>query len=352
MLVAIVTFLPFVFVCGLLYILPYLSRRTQFFAVTVPPSFRQSAEARGIVQRYRYQVIVHSAIGLCGFVLVVARGALNWLELPLLWPGAGSLVAVVLAHRAALRYAAAPSSVRVASLQPRARSLPGGPLLWAGPFAILAAAGVYIALRWNEIPARFPIHWGFDNRPNGWAGRSLAGVYLPMLIGLAVCLLMFLLVWQIEKNSRGSPAMRNLTVRLMLTLSYFIAALCGWLTASLPLLHGAPSATNMGIIMGCIAVILAAVVFFGLRAKAEPEPDAGSPTVPPSVPGIGALSGDNTADRDWIGGLFYFNPDDPALFIEKRIGIGYELNFGKPAAWVFIGVILLIPAAAVVLPKL
>jgi uncharacterized membrane protein len=348
----IVTALPFAFVCASLYVLPYLSRRTQLFAVTVPPSFRHSGEARGIIRLYHYQVAVHSALGFCGLVFVAVRNLPNWMVLPLLWPAAGSLVAVALAHRAALRYAAPPSGIRQASLQPRSRSLPGGALLWAGPFAILAACAVYIGLHWNAIPARFAIHWGFDNRPNGWAVRSLPGVYMPMLIGTAVCLLMLFLVWQLATNSRGSTAMRLLTVRILLALSYLMAALFGWLTASLPLGRGTPSAANLGILMGSVAVIIGATVIFGMRAKAEPEPEVDSPSVPASVLGLSAPAGDYTDDRNWRGGVFYFNPDDPVLFIEKRIGIGYDLNFGNPKAWVFVGVIALIPVAAVLIPKL
>ncbi len=37
-------------------------------------------------------------------------------------------------------------------------------------------------------------------------------------------------------------------------------------------------------------------------------------------------------DRYWSGGIFYNNPDDPALFIEKRYGLGWTLNFGHPQA--------------------
>jgi hypothetical protein len=43
--------------------------------------------------------------------------------------------------------------------------------------------------------------------------------------------------------------------------------------------------------------------------------------------------GDRTADARWIGGLIYFNPTDPALFVERRIGIGWTLNFGNPRSW-------------------
>jgi hypothetical protein len=44
--------------------------------------------------------------------------------------------------------------------------------------------------------------------------------------------------------------------------------------------------------------------------------------------------GDRTADARWIGGLIYFNPTDPALLVEKRMGIGWTLNFGNPWSWV------------------
>ena len=35
-------------------------------------------------------------------------------------------------------------------------------------------------------------------------------------------------------------------------------------------------------------------------------------------------------DRYWYGGFFYSNPDYPALFVEKRYGLGWTLNFGHP----------------------
>jgi uncharacterized membrane protein len=344
----IVTALPFAFVCVLLFILPSLSRRTQFFAVTVPPDFRETAEARTMMRKYRIQVAVHSALAIAGFALAVALRAPGWLVLAFLWPTAGALMAVVLAHRQALRYAEPASGVLEASLQRRPVSVTGSPYLWAGPFVILGVAGAWIGAHWNEIPARFPIHWGFDNKPNGWATRSVAGVYTPLAISAAVCLMMLFFNWQIARNSRGSTAMRKLMVRVLLALSYLIAVLLAWLTVALPFGHGAPSPMNMGITMGALAIIIGAVIVYGLRAKVDPEPGTGRATAPRSVLGLG----DNTADRNWIGGLFYFNPDDPAILIEKRIGIGFELNFGNPRAWMFLGFLVLIPVAAVVLTKL
>ncbi len=38
-------------------------------------------------------------------------------------------------------------------------------------------------------------------------------------------------------------------------------------------------------------------------------------------------------EKGWKG-IFYSNPEDPAVFVPKRFGIGYTLNFGNPWSWV------------------
>ena len=48
-------------------------------------------------------------------------------------------------------------------------------------------------------------------------------------------------------------------------------------------------------------------------------------------------------DRYWYGGFFYNNSDDPALFVEKRYGLGWTLNFGhSQARLVLIGSLVVI----------
>jgi uncharacterized membrane protein len=59
---------------------------------------------------------------------------------------------------------------------------------------------------------------------------------------------------------------------------------------------------------------------------------------------------DRTPDRCCKAGIFYVNPADPALFVEKRLGIGYTLNFGNPWSWVVLVFIILIAIAPVILP--
>src|SRR5699024_10344054 len=58
---------------------------------------------------------------------------------------------------------------------------------------------------------------------------------------------------------------------------------------------------------------------------------------------------DRDDDQYWKLGQFYFNKNDPALFLEKRFGVGWTLNFGRPVAWLsFLGII----ALAIIIPFL
>jgi uncharacterized membrane protein len=55
----------------------------------------------------------------------------------------------------------------------------------------------------------------------------------------------------------------------------------------------------------------------------------------------GGPSGDRTPDACWKWGMFYINPNDPALFVEKRFGIGYTVNLGNRWSWIFLVITLL-----------
>lgn len=58
-------------------------------------------------------------------------------------------------------------------------------------------------------------------------------------------------------------------------------------------------------------------------------------------------------DKYWKAGMYYVNKDDPALFVEKRFGVGFTINFGRPAAvLIFIGLIALIAVVVHVVPLL
>ncbi len=57
-------------------------------------------------------------------------------------------------------------------------------------------------------------------------------------------------------------------------------------------------------------------------------------------------------DRYWYGDFFYNNPDDPALLVPKRFGLGWTVNFGHPQGKLFLIGMLLLPLVLAILTVL
>jgi uncharacterized membrane protein len=49
---------------------------------------------------------------------------------------------------------------------------------------------------------------------------------------------------------------------------------------------------------------------------------------------------DRDDDRHWLGGLLYYNPDDPEPFVPKRFGFGWTINFAHPAGKVILAALI------------
>ena len=50
-------------------------------------------------------------------------------------------------------------------------------------------------------------------------------------------------------------------------------------------------------------------------------------------------------DRFWKLGMLYCNPDDASLFLPQRSGIGWTVNWGRPAVWAMVAAFVLLVAA-------
>jgi uncharacterized membrane protein len=52
--------------------------------------------------------------------------------------------------------------------------------------------------------------------------------------------------------------------------------------------------------------------------------------------------------QHWKLLIFYYNPDNPRLFVHKRTGVPITLNFAKPMAWAMTAPIVALLAWAAV----
>lgn len=325
--------------------MPLWERPGLYFSVTVSPEFRASPEGRKILRHYRALAMTLVAIG---WALVIAGGEpRRWplLILGVAWLGFGPLIAFQIAREAVMPHAEKPLLIREAELAPRAAHLPGGWLLQAGPFAILGAVAIFLHAHWDQIPEIFPVHWGIDGRPNGWSVRTPMGVYGPLLVAAAIVAGLSLITYAVLREARvvrvpGAAAHgRDFPHQVGYFLSgieYFIAILLSFI-ALLPLL-GPP---NIAAVLGG-SIVFIAVIFIAAHHLNQTRAHAIEPSLLQTPSGT---FGDGTLDEHWKLGMFYYNPDDPALLVEKRLGIGYTFNFARGLAWVILALLIVVPVA-------
>ena len=67
-----------------------------------------------------------------------------------------------------------------------------------------------------------------------------------------------------------------------------------------------------------------------------------------TIAALKSAGGRDTPDQCWKAGIFYVNPDDESLFVPKRSGLGYTLNFARPWSWVVLAVIVVLTLAPLV----
>ena len=245
-----------------------------------------------------------------------------------------ALAAWLWAHQKARAYAVAPPAVRVASLAARDTSLPGGPLVAAGPFAILLATALLVyAFRDEALDAPGTLN------PFQWL--AFGGVYVAM--SLIVAMSMARRTRQIAVDGPAAVAeqrYRRVNVLVPILVGYGVAIqLSAATVASIPAFGDALSG-RAGFVLLPLMLFNFGVTFWMFRVG-----QGGQRPVAPTA--RQEVRGDATPDHAWkLGGLFYFNPRDPAMWVENRVGVGYTLNVGNWRAWLLMIGILLAPMIA------
>ncbi|MEY2667720.1 MAG: hypothetical protein RJA59_358 [Pseudomonadota bacterium] len=185
-------------------------------------------------------------------------------------------------------------------------------LLKIGPFAFLAAVAAGLALRWDDLPARYPVHWGLGGV--GWADLSVRSVAAPLVMGLVAVAWAGGLRRFFLANSSPAPdpsRARRLLVAVTISMQWFLAILFG--LGAIP--RQGPGLVVAGAVLGSLLMPVALVATHaGKHPPAEPER-------PP--------------------------PPDGWLLVPRENGAGYSIRRGHPRAWQAIAVVAAGPLAII-----
>lgn len=203
------------------------------------------------------------------------------------------------------------------------------------------------------IPAQVPMQLDIvTGQPAYYAAKGFWSVFLMPLLGIGMWVMFLIIVALIGKVKLTLPAedtetyyylkrrqARNwiraldvvkITTVLILAISAVITVLPGRFTEYL-----FPSiAIPMVIMMGGMIVVL--VRNYGIQRELRQLAGA-------------SMLGMVSEAKYWYWGYFYVNSLDPSLFVEKKSGMGYTVNFGQGMSWVLLGLIVSIPVLISVL---
>ena len=330
---------------GMMLIQPFVMRRGLVFGVYVGERAAEGDEARAIRRGWLAAMAATLAIGagLGGLMLAMRLGP------PPLAALASVIILVLGSYGAYLR----------AYLRARPLAVPGAPAAAASlsgelrpslalPLASLAVAlagGLvavgYAWLNYPSLPPQVPTHFGPSGRPDAWSPRSFSSVMIlplaTLLLGTAMAIAACLIArakrairygdggvslaaqQRFRQVSANYMALIVIVMTVMMTLMSVSA-----IRTALGVAAGMPPAL-IGVAGALLVLAVGGALYIAIRygqGGARLERSAAS------APLTNGLA-DNSR---WLLGVFYVNRDDPSLFVEKRFGIGYTINFGNPKA--------------------
>ncbi|WP_417756620.1 DUF1648 domain-containing protein [Senegalimassilia anaerobia] len=351
-----VAFIPLV---GLTMALtPRLQPRGEVFSVSVPTSAWDDPRIRRLMNRYVAIVIAATVLFT---VAALALCLMGNAEASLAVVVVASLALMVIGYGLILRYRAkvqglkracgwaAQSQQHVATIGEGVEQAPRPiSLAWNWLYVpLVALTAAVVAVGYGSMPDAVPMHVDVSGNVTDMAPKS------PMVAAFPVALEVFLAAvfafchWMVLRSKKGlepgRPASSSWAYGMfayaqtafLLVMGLACTAACG-LGMALAMIGivsmGVAVAVIIGVALLCVVGDLIVGVKYGQSGSRVFRMEA-SDTL---------LSDD---DRFWKLGMLYCNPDDASLFLPKRSGIGWTVNWGRPAVWALVVALVLFVAA-------
>ncbi|MCM3711796.1 DUF1648 domain-containing protein [Sporosarcina luteola] len=349
--------------------IPYLLKNTIVFGVTIPEGYTDDKAL--VMFKKTYSATIFS-IGLIGLLIYVFWTLGNHLpEEKIVFIGLILQFGILLISMGLYLYFHIKTMkrkrenkwgdnlkrVRVADLTSRSNDEMLPSLMFALPIPITLCLIVYTAIQYGAMPDMIPTHWGPNGQPDAFTVKSPFSV-IAMLLILAIMQVMMLAINYFTKKSgvklnaskRSTSRIQQLSFRkytswLLFLVSISMTVLFGFF--QLTTIHenlGGPT-LMMVMPLGFLFIMLIATAVYAFKvgqggSRVQLEFD--------EEPIEGVTDYDD--DAYWKAGVFYVNKNDPSIFVEKRFGVGWTLNFGNPIGYlIIIGPLLVILGIAFLL---
>jgi len=343
---------------------PHLTRRTEAFGVTVPAQVKQEAFISGHMKRYITLCLAVGLILIAALLFVVQsekseQAQAIWYSVIIIGYVLVTFVFYLVSHLQIKNwkqqqswYDEMSSSQKIVVQTGFHKEKTTISLLWYIPhFIIVALTMGYSIIHYDKFPELLPMQYNFNGEVTRAVEKSFSSVLMLSWVSLSMIIVFIISHLSISRSKQVIESQdphgslkRNVIFRyswsIFLAFTGFLVVLLMVLGQLSPLLQWS-SHIFMVIAFVIIAVILVGSIVLSVKlgqgGSRIKQNDAQAKTVVEV----------SDLDKHWKLGIFYVNRNDPAIFIEKRFGVGWSINYGNPLAWlIVIGilVIVLVPA--------
>ncbi|MGC8771006.1 MAG: DUF1648 domain-containing protein [Brevinematia bacterium] len=334
--------------------IPYLTRKTESFGVTIPEESFNEPEVKKVRGFYRNSVII------AGFFFIIPL-VIFLIKFPVVaFSFSGILIIFfeiivflgfyVRGHfkmkrlKEKKKWMEGKKEFIVAATDIDRQDLPS-PLWFMTYILVIVLTIVMGFVFYDRIPDRVIIHWDAAFQPDKWVNKSYFLILFPILMQLFMAFVFILTYFIIvrarqqidpanpEESRRKNVIFKRAWANFTIFSGIFMLSMFLLMQVSF-IVQFSPQILT-GIILGITGIVVLASICIavrigqgGSRIKLVKEKDKNI-----------ILRDD---DKYWKLGIFYFNTDDPAVFVEKRFGIGWTSNWARPLSWVLlIGLLVL-----------
>ncbi|WP_239256982.1 DUF1648 domain-containing protein [Listeria ilorinensis] len=338
--------------------MPLLIRKSECFGVMIPERFAEEPDIKQMKKQYAGQVLLFGSLMSLLAVALMAAFHVSEAKIALIFTGtlllllAMSFGIYLKYHRRMIDWKAEHVKAGAISLSRKVyvdtsfhRKKMVLPYAWfLIPFLIFLITVTVTWIYYPRAAAYLPAHFDLNGQVTQALPKSFLTAAMFPTLQLFMILTFMGLNWIIQKSKQittyenpQESLIRSEHFRRIYSRAGFIMCVLmvlDFLVNQLTFLFHWPVA-----VMTIGSILLIIILFTGLFGLSYFVGQGGSRLK------LGETKRSDTRtvrddDQYWKLGIFYVNRHDPALFIEKRFGIGWTINMARPLAWViFIGVI-------------
>ncbi|TFJ44026.1 hypothetical protein CKN80_08980 [Carnobacterium divergens] len=226
--------------------------------------------------------------------------------------------------------------------------IPGSVIIITNFLLILITVCITFA-NFDKIPPIIPTHWTVGNVADGFAEKSVKSLLALPALQVVLMVVMYLSNYSFQKAKQQINASKisvsihqNQAFRFAWSVYLLLVSIliqCLLMLIQFISIFDLMDKLNVEfIIIGFVGLVIAGSLFLTVKygqggeryRKLDPSQSENQ---------VVATYDDDT---HWKLGVFYFNPKDPAIWVEKRFGIGTSMNFARGQSWgMMIGIIVL-----------